>query len=90
NKNQYLEYEMGFHESIFKASGNRVLSALMASINNLLLESRKKTVKYFPDLSLSLKQHDEIYVSIRDNDSEKAGKLMLEHLNSIEHLIEDD
>lgn len=90
NKNQYLEYEMGFHESIFKASGNRVLAALMASINNLLLESRKKTVKYFPDLSQSLKQHDEIFVSIKENNSEKAGQLMLEHLNLIEHLIGDD
>jgi GntR family transcriptional regulator, transcriptional repressor for pyruvate dehydrogenase complex len=90
SKNKYLEYEMGFHESIFKASGNRVLTALMSSINNLLLESRKKTVKFFPDLSLSLKQHDEIYLSIKDNNPEKAGQLMLEHLNSIEHMMEDD
>jgi len=90
SKNKYLEYEMGFHESIFKASGNRVLTALMSSINNLLLESRKKTVKFFPDLSLSLKQHDEIYISVRDNNPEKAGRLMLEHLNLIEHMIEDD
>jgi len=90
NKNRYLEYEMGFHESIFKASGNRVLAALMASINNLLLESRKKTVKYFPDLSMSLKQHNEIYLSIKDKNSEKAGQLMLEHLNLIEYMIEDD
>ena len=90
NKNKYLEYEMGFHESIFKASGNRVLTALMASINNLLLESRKKSVKYFPDLSLSLKQHDEIYVSIKDNNSEKAGQLMLGHLNLVEHMLDDD
>ena len=90
SKNKYLEYEMGFHESIFKASGNRVLAALMSSINNLLLESRKKSVKYFPDLSMSLKQHNEIYLSIKDKNSEKAGQLMLEHLNLIEHIIEDD
>ncbi len=90
NKNNYLKYEMGFHDAIFKASGNRILGALMASINNLLLESRKKTVKYFPDLSLSLKQHNEIYLSIRERDSKKAGKLMLEHLDSVEHMISDD
>jgi GntR family transcriptional repressor for pyruvate dehydrogenase complex len=90
SKNKYLEYEMGFHESVFKASGNRVLTALMSSINNLLLESRKKSVKYFPDLSQSLEQHYEIYLSIKDKNSEKAGQLMLEHLNLIEHMIEDD
>lgn len=90
SKNKYLEYEMGFHESIFKASRNRVLTALMSSINNLLLESRKKSVKYFPDLSQSLAQHNEIYLSIRDKNSERAGQLMLEHLNLIEHMIEDD
>ena len=90
NKNKYLQYEMGFHESVFKASGNRILTALMASINNLLLESRKKSVKYFPDLTLSLKQHEEIYYSIRDNDPEKAGKLMLEHLSLVEKTIVED
>lgn len=89
NKNKYLEYEMGFHEAIFKASGNRILSALMASINNLLLESRKKTVKFFPDLSLSLKQHYEIFQSIKENNSEKAGQLMLEHLSAIEQMLDD-
>lgn len=89
SKNKYLEYEMIFHENIFKSSGNRILTALMASINNLLLESRKKTVKYFPDLSLSLKQHYEIFQSIKDNNSEKAGQLMLEHLNAIEHMLDD-
>lgn len=89
SKNKYLEYEMIFHENIFKSSGNRILTALMASINNLLLESRKKTVKYFPDLSLSLKQHYEIFQSIKENNSEKAGRLMLEHLNAIEHMLDD-
>jgi len=90
SKNKYLEYEMIFHENIFKSSGNRILAALMASINNLLLESRKKTVKFFPDLSLSLKQHYEIFQSIKENNSEKAGQLMLEHLNAIEHKLDDD
>ena len=89
SKNKYLEYEMIFHENIFKSSGNRILTALMASINNLLLESRKKTVKFFPDLSLSLKQHYEIFQSIKENNSEKAGQLMLEHLSAIEHMLDD-
>ena len=89
SKNKYLEYEMIFHENIFKSSGNRILTALMASINNLLLESRKKTVKFFPDLSLSLKQHYKIFQSIKENNSEKAGQLMLEHLSAIEQMLED-
>ncbi len=89
SKNKYLEYEMIFHESIFKSSGNRILTALMASINNLLLESRKKTVKFFPDLSLSLNKHYEIFQSIKEKNPEKAGQLMLEHLNSIENLLDD-
>ena len=89
SKNKYLEYEMIFHENIFKSSGNRILTALMASINNLLLESRKKTVKFFPDLSLSLKQHYKIFQSIKENNSEKAGRLMLEHLNAIEHMLDN-
>jgi GntR family transcriptional repressor for pyruvate dehydrogenase complex len=89
NKSKYLKYEMIFHECIFKSSGNRILTALMASINNLLLESRERTVKLFPDLSLSLKQHFEIYQSIKEKNPEKAGLLMFEHLTAIEHMLED-
>ena len=82
--NKYLEFEMSFHKAISKASGNRILTALMASVNNLLLEGRKKTFK--SDQLLTLNQHNEIYNSIKQKNPEKAGELMLEHLNYAERV----
>lgn len=87
NPKKYVLVEMEFHDDIFKASGNRVLSALMASINNLLLESREKSASLFTSLEDSLKQHAKIFEAIKEKDPEKAGNAMLDHLNKVEHLF---
>lgn len=85
---EFLYLEMEFHDAIFKASGNRILSAMMASINNLLLESREKTVVLFTDLKNSLKQHIKIFEAIKAKNAEMAGRAMFEHLNKVEHMLE--
>ena len=87
NWNKYLEYEISFHKAISRASGNRILTALMASINNLLLEGRKKTVKL--DQVLTLKQHNDIYLAIKQKNPQKAEEYMLEHLNYAEQTYVD-
>jgi len=90
NPDKYLYFEMKFHDSIFKTSGNRILTAMMSSINNLLLKSREKTVMFFKDnLKKSLNEHKNIFFYIKEKDPEKAGKAMLEHLDKIEELISE-
>jgi len=84
---EFLYAEMEFHDAIFKASGNRILSAMMFSINNLLLESREKTVKLFTNLKDSLKQHAEIFEAIKAKDIDGAGKAMFKHLNEVEQMV---
>ncbi len=83
----YLYLEMDFHEAIFVASSNRILTAFMASINNLLLETREKTVMIYLDLEDSLKQHIKIFNAIRNRNSKKAGEAMFEHLSKIERIL---
>jgi GntR family transcriptional repressor for pyruvate dehydrogenase complex len=84
---KYVLAEMEFHDDIFKASGNRILTAIMASINNLLLESREKSATLFSSLEDSLKQHLKIFEAIKKKDSQEAGNAMLEHLTNVERLI---
>jgi len=87
NTKNYLINEMDFHDAIFKASNNRILTAFMASINNLMIEVREITVVAYVDLEDSLAQHIEIFNAIKSRNPEKAGKAMLEHLSKIESII---
>jgi GntR family transcriptional regulator, transcriptional repressor for pyruvate dehydrogenase complex len=87
NKNAYLHYEMQFHEAIFEASNNRILSAFMASINNLLRESREETAVLFKNLETTLKQHYKIFDAIKEKNPEKAAQCMLEHLTNVEAVL---
>jgi GntR family transcriptional repressor for pyruvate dehydrogenase complex len=81
---KFLYAELSFHEQIFKASQNRLLAAMMHSINNLLIDSRETSIKSFKDLSVSLKQHTDIFDALEKHDGEAAGEAMLRHLNDIE------
>jgi len=87
---RYVLVEMEFHDDIFKAAGDRVLSAIMASINNLLLENREKSAHLFTNLKDSLNQHTKIFKAIKEKDPDKAGSAMLDHLTKVEHLFLDD
>jgi GntR family transcriptional repressor for pyruvate dehydrogenase complex len=86
---KYLYSEMSFHDEVFKASGNRILSAMMMSINNLLLDSREKTVLLFKDLETTLVHHYKIFNAIKEKDPDRAGDEMYKHLNSVEHALID-
>lgn len=84
---EYLFYEMEFHEAIFKAAKERILTAMMASINNLLLESREKTVKLFNNLADTLDQHFAIFNAIKNRSPNKAGEAMFCHLSEVERVL---
>lgn len=86
---KYLFFEMEFHEAIFKASRNRILTAMMASINNLLLESREKTVRLFNNLADTLDQHFGIFNAIKNKDISKAGDAMFYHLSEVERVLKE-
>ena len=84
---KYLYAEMEFHEAIFEASGNRILTAMMVSINNLLLESRRRTVMLFKKLDGTLDDHHRIMEAIKSKDPDRAGKAMYDHLNLVEDTL---
>ena len=89
SKEKFLYAEVDFHEGIFVASKNRILTAMMHSINNLLIDSRETSIKLFDDLRVSLKQHTDILDAIKARDVEGAGSAMLNHLDAVKHLLEE-
>jgi GntR family transcriptional repressor for pyruvate dehydrogenase complex len=87
NQNVFLYSEKDFHECIFDASRNRILSAMIRSLNTLLISTRKETIKTFSDLKVSFNEHLKIFEAIVAHDAEAAGNAMLEHLADIENRL---
>jgi DNA-binding FadR family transcriptional regulator len=80
----FLYSEKDFHECIFVASGNRLLTAMIESLNILLIESRQESIKTFANLKDSYMEHYRIFKAIKKKDPESAGKAMLDHLEDVE------
>lgn len=86
NKSEFIYLEFMFHEYIFEIANNKILTAVMSSVNRLLivLEKYEKDYLTVEDRKQSFKQHIEIFNSIKDKDPEKARLAMHIHLNNME------
>jgi GntR family transcriptional repressor for pyruvate dehydrogenase complex len=77
---QFLKHDMSFHQTIAIASGNQILTALMNMVTQVLLETRRQTVKRAKDLKEAAEMHRKIYRAIREKDPEAAREAMRDHL----------
>jgi DNA-binding FadR family transcriptional regulator len=84
NPEVFLYSEKSFHECIFVASGNRLLTAMIESLNTLLIGSRQESIKTFVNLKDSYMEHYKIFKAIKKRSPELAGKAMLDHLEDVE------
>ena len=86
NKKEYVYSEFNFHQSIFDIADNKILTAVMMSLNNLLLILEKYETDYLSkdDRTTSFQQHCKIFKAIKEKNSEKARVAMHMHLNTME------
>ncbi len=86
NKNEFVYSEFKFHQCVFEVADNKVLTAVMNSLNELLLVLEKYEKDYLDisDRTLSLQQHIRIYNAIKEKDPEKARSAMAIHLSTME------
>ena len=86
NKSEFIYAEFLFHQCIFKTANNNILTAVMHSVNDLLivLEKYEKDYLTTDDRRQSFKQHVEIYNAIKEKNPEKARLAMNKHLNTME------
>jgi len=89
NKDDFIYSEFLFHQSIFDAADNKILKAVMNSLNELLLVLEKYEKDYLEinDRKKSLSQHKDIYESIINKDTEQARKSMHTHLKYMEERL---
>jgi GntR family transcriptional regulator, transcriptional repressor for pyruvate dehydrogenase complex len=72
-----------FHHVLARATRNRVVVSIMATLNDLLVESRKSRLKQKGRPSRSVLGHEAVVAALRGRDAGAAAEAMREHLDQI-------
>lgn len=78
--------DVRFHEVLAEATGNPIFPLILAPIQKLLIESRRRTLKKF-GANVAFEHHADILAAIEQQDSKAAVAAMKRHLTiNLEHL----
>lgn len=80
----WCQTEPQFHSCIVQAARNGVMTTIIEMLSQMLMESRKETVRLLSDYSSSYRSHENIYVEIEKKDPAAAATAMMEHFELIE------
>lgn len=72
-----------FHHVLARATRNRVVVSIMATLNDLLVESRKLRLKQKGRPGRSILGHEAVVAALRQRDAGAAAEAMREHLDQI-------
>lgn len=74
--------DFDFHDAIIKSSGSRVFENLLISMMQHTRIARVKSLSSGTRTTQALKEHYEIYEAIKDRDSNRAQKMMENHVTN--------
>ena len=81
--------DTAFHEVLARATRNRVVISIMATLNDLLVESRKLTLKQKGRPGRSIVGHEAVVAALRRRDGDAAADAMRDHIDQIAGLLRD-
>lgn len=84
-----LVEDTAFHHVLARATGNRAVISIMATLNDLLVESRKLTLKQEGRPGRSIQGHEAVVAALRQRDPAAAAEAMREHIDQIADLLRD-
>lgn len=79
--------DTAFHASLARATRNRVIVRIMETLNNLLTDSRAKTLKQSGRPVQSLEGHEAVVAAVGRRDADGAARAMREHIDQIAELL---
>jgi GntR family transcriptional repressor for pyruvate dehydrogenase complex len=82
-----IQSEFSFHRLLLDAAHNPVLTRMMRSVDNLLLDSRRRTLRIIGDQGHSVHYHFLIAHAIQSRDPDQAKILMLQHILDVKSSI---
>ena len=77
-----------FHHVLARATRNRVVVSIMATLNDLLVESRKLRLKQKGRPGRSILGHEAVVAALRRRDPGAAAEAMREHLDQIADFLQ--
>ncbi|PYR17101.1 MAG: hypothetical protein DMF94_25075 [Acidobacteria bacterium] len=80
--------DTAFHGVLARATRNRVVVSIMATLNDLLVESRKLTLKQKGRPVRSIRGHEAVVAALRKGDGEGAARAMRDHIDQIAELLQ--
>lgn len=79
----FLEPDIRFHELLLTAAHNPVLARMVSAVNELLLESRRQTLR-IPGASVkAASYHTLVALAVRDHNPDQAHSLMAQHVRDV-------
>jgi GntR family transcriptional regulator, transcriptional repressor for pyruvate dehydrogenase complex len=86
------EADFRFHMAIAEASQNKLLTGLMNNVSEMMVTTMRETRRLWlysekSNLDRLYQEHQNIYEAIEGKDGQKAQKLMLRHLHSVEGVL---
>ncbi|MFC3883607.1 FadR/GntR family transcriptional regulator [Bacillus songklensis] len=87
------ESDYHFHMAIAKATGNQIMIQFMQFISTTtkkaMIDFHHYIQKNESTVKTIVKQHAQIYESIKRREPKKANQMMIEHLNFVEELLQN-
>jgi GntR family transcriptional repressor for pyruvate dehydrogenase complex len=85
----HVQADLEFHAALAEASGNPLFGIVLAPIQELLIESRRRTLGRH-GAALAHRHHAAILEAVQAGDAEAAARAMREHIEAnFEHLAEE-
>ncbi len=84
---EYLEYDMAFHEVFARASKNVALQTLLSMMHDALVDGRRRVLPLIESFKNNQRRHEKIYRAIARRDAKEARKAVLEDLKYSENLL---
>ena len=82
------ELDSEFHETIYKATGNRLLSKTLSELHRKIKAYRKLSFAVPGRLECSIKEHREIYEAIASHNAALADQLTSLHIErALENIL---
>jgi GntR family transcriptional repressor for pyruvate dehydrogenase complex len=78
--------DTAFHAALARSTRNRVVVSLMATLNDLLVESRTQSLKQEGRPAKSIEGHESVVEALRRHDPDAAARAMSDHIDQIANL----
>lgn len=79
--------DTAFHAALARATHNPVIVGIMETLNDLLIESRTRTLQRRGRPLQSLRGHEAVVEAVRRQDADRAALAMREHIDQIAALL---